>query len=150
MEPIISPWFIYFLSFVNVFQILMFTFSGMAGGFFLVSLIGYLVCKFSTSTSSYDSDEEKENKLRKLVPDWTKTLKRAAIFTAIFSFLVLITPSRNTVIAMYVTKFVTVDNISKAIEAGGNFKDAVKQDIIEIVEAMKGERAQSEESKDKN
>lgn len=143
MEPIVSPWFIYLLSFVSIFQIIMLTLAILAGIFLLVSLIAYLVCKFTLPTSSYSAGEENENKLKRLVPDWVKVLKRAAIFTTIFSFLVLITPSRNTVIAMYVTKFVTVDNVSKAIEAGGNFKDVVKKDIIEIIEAMKGEESEN-------
>ncbi len=74
-----------------------------------------------------------------LLPLVTYTMKIAGVVFIITTILQIGIPSRKTLIAMRTTKFITIDNIAKAIGVGGHFKDVVKQDIIDIIEAMEGE-----------
>jgi len=144
MTPIVSPWFIYFLGVIDIFNfVLGFTtiILGIAILVFIVASMGMKV----EAEGEYGTDSDK-----KWEEYWRKLRKKCLPIFLIVLVLAIITPSKNTLIAMYVTKFVTTDNVTKAIEAGGNFKDVVKKDIIEIIEAMKGEKAQSEKSKDNN
>lgn len=128
MEPIVSPWFIYFLGVINGVKDFFDVIAILSGVGLLVGIIGYC----ATKVDNCFGDEWEEF--------WQKFLKKFILVSCICIPLALLTPSRNTIIGMYVTKFVTTDNVTKAIEAGGNFKDVIKKDIIEIIETMKGEK----------
>ena len=129
MTPIVSPWFIYLLSIVDGTKTLF------IGGTVVLGLAVFVCFVYGMIEGSYGySDGDKEKGKAVL----SRGKKFILPFVIVF-FLALCTPSRNVLIAMYVTQFVTTDNVSKAIEAGGNFKDVIKKDIIEIIEAMKGE-----------
>jgi len=128
MEPIISPWFIYFLFTVNAVKIILFSLGFIFVIVFLVGVIGEIF-----NLVEYDKDDLDYKK--------SKSLRKKFMLPAIITILLgIFVPAKHTLIAMYVTKFVTTDNVAKAIEAGGGFKDVVKKDIIEIIEAMKGEK----------
>lgn len=142
MEPIISPFFIYLLSIIDTIKGI----SGVIGGLcfiaLTVSIIAMWVLKHADEHTFCDEDAWKLT--------W-KTVKHYTLLPAILCLtLTIFAPSRNILIAMYVSNYITTDNVTKAIEASGNFKDVIKKDIIEIIEAMKGEKAQSEKSKDNN
>jgi len=140
MEPIVSPWFIYLIMVIGSIKTLLIVGAGVLGGAaFVLFIVGIIEID-----SAYDEDEKKK---ARIIRDKSKKFILPFLIVLV---LAILTPSRNTVIAMYVTKFVTTDNITKAIEGGGNFKDVVKKDIIEIIEAMKGEKAQSEKSESDN
>jgi len=140
MEPIISPWFIYLVMVIGSVKALLIIGAVVLGGtvfaLFVVGLIE-LDC-------AYDEDEKKKPRI---IRDKSKKFILPFLIVLVLSIFV---PSKKTVIAMYVANFVTTDNITKAIEAGGNFKDVIKKDIIEIIETVKGEKAQSEESESNN
>ena len=132
MTPIISPWFIYFLSIVDGIKYVALAFAIVAG---IAILVGAVRMSMGAGFGEDDSD----------LIGGRAILKKAILPFIVFLFLAILIPSRNIIIAMYVTKFVTTDNVTKAIEASGNFKDVIKKDIIEIIEAMKGEVTKTEE-----
>lgn len=94
MEPIISPWLIYALPLVNVFIGVMATIS-------LLTLAMLII--------AYTDNEFREDRGTIL----TKILWAVFIIS---SLLAILTPSKNTLIAMYIANHVTPDNLSNAQE----------------------------------
>lgn len=94
MEPIISPWIIYALPLVNVFIGIMLVVSLLTMGMLIVI---------------YTDKEYVEDRGTIL----TKTLWAVFIITGL---LAILTPSKNTLIAMYIANQVTPDNLSHAQE----------------------------------
>ena len=127
MTPIVSPWFIYFLGVIDGVKDFLEVIAILSGVGLLAGTIGYCVSKFDDNFKEWQEF-------------WHKFLKKFILAFCICLPLALLAPSRNTIIAMYVTKFITTDSVAKAIEASGEFKDVIKGDIIDIIEAMKGEK----------
>jgi hypothetical protein len=66
-----------------------------------------------------------------------KSLIRIVHILMIFGLLwFALVPSRNTAITMYVATHATPNNITKLKDAGKEFKNVVKQDILDIIEAV--------------
>lgn len=142
MEPIISPWFIYLLSVINTVIGATSVVGGLCALGAVISIIGKWVLNHADEGTFCDLDA--------WLLAW-KTVKHYTLLPAILCLtFAIFAPTKNTMIAMYVSNYVTTDNVTKAIEVGGNFKDIVKKDIIEIIEAMKGEKALSEKSESDN
>lgn len=135
MTPIVSPIFIYLLSIIA-------TFKGVVA---VVAIFGSILALFAVighwCVKNFPDEFDQ---------DWLliwKSVKRVTLIPALICiFLSTFVPSRNTIIAMYVTTFITKDNVTEAIKAGGEFKDVIKEDIIEIIDALKGqvEKAKAE------
>jgi len=138
MTPIVSPWFIYFLGVIDSINAVLAFVAIISGLATLGFIIGTMVMKAEAEGEYGDKDDKKWEEY------WRKLRKICLPIFLITLMLGIAIPSKNTLIAMYVTGFVTTDNVTKAIEAGGNFKDGVKKDIIEIIEAMKGEQEQEQ------
>ena len=136
MEPIVSPWFIYFLGVISAIQGVVITGAIISALILVVAIIASIFMRVEVE-GEYGSESDK-----RWLGLWRKTRKICIPVFVVFLLVAMFVPSRNTLIAMYVAKFITTDNITKAIETGGNFKDVVKKDIIEIIEAMKGEQEQ--------
>ena len=133
MEPIISPWFIYFLGVVSGIRELAIGVAivgGMASLGFVGAYIGNLV------------EKGKDYK-------WTKWCARyAKRIIPIFAFFIAILifmPSKNTLIAMYVADNITPNNVEKALEVGKDFKEEIKKDIFELIEAIQKDENKSNE-----
>ena len=94
MEPIISPWVIYALPLVNVF----------IGVMMAVALLALAMLIIAYTDKAFKED-------RGTV--LTKTLWAVLIISGL---LAILTPSKNTLIAMYVANQVTPDNLSNAQE----------------------------------
>lgn len=94
MEPIISPWLIYALPLVNVFIGVMATIS-------LLTLAMLII--------AYTDNEFREDR-------GTILIKILWAVFIISSLLAILTPSKNTLIAMYIANHVTPDNLSNAQE----------------------------------
>ena len=86
--------------------------------------------------------EEKVKQVKTTTPkkSWLpllKEIKETTLFIFIVAMILQVgIPSRKTLITMRATKFITTSNIAKAIEVGGHFKDIVKRDVIDIIEAV--------------
>ncbi len=124
MEPIISPWIIYLLSFVSKLQGVLFVLATMCGLGVVIHIIT-VVWKAALETGDRDY---------KMVSRMAAKLKLFSIFFVIIVVSLVIIPSKNTLIGMMIAKNVTSVNIEKALETGKNFKDEIKKDVIEIID----------------
>lgn len=94
MEPIISPWLIYALPLVNVFIGIMKT----------LALLTFAMLVIAYTDNAFRADRG---------TILTKTLWAVFIISGL---LAILTPSKNTIIAMYIANHVTPDNLSNAQE----------------------------------
>ena len=128
MEPIVSPWFIYLLSVAD--GLIVFFSIGLFIG--LASLVGFHIwynCEFDYS---WVKDEKKAVGKRIL-----RMVRRICIpFSIISLLIVLFLPGRNTIIGMYVADHITPNNVKKALVVGKDFKEEVKKDILDLIEAI--------------
>ena len=103
MEPIVSPWFIYLLFKVDTFV----TFAWVIG---ILALAGGSIAFLPIDNMCREDVQTK----------YLKYYRRMILLSIGVSmiFLALITPSKNTIIAMYVSQ---------------NIKNTLKQDIVDII-----------------
>ena len=123
MEPIISPSIFYWIDVISTLSAIstgLFIFSAAALGVALIFLIALII----------------ENELN---GDFGKFYKKLliilTIMTTIFGLSYIFTPSKETLIAMTVAKYVTPDNITTV---GGTIEESVSSiatDIVQIIEA---------------
>lgn len=93
MEPIISPWIIYMLPFVNIFIALMKIIA-------ILTLLMLIVVY-----TDKDFKDDRGSKLTKVI---------GAVFT-ISTIVAILTPSKDTLIAMYIANHATPENIQMLI-----------------------------------
>jgi hypothetical protein len=135
MEPVLSPWTVYLICEI----------SYIGGAIFLLGLI--LACwKWITGAIDWQEADrslrDKEEKQAK-----AKAINKVKFGIGIFAFvsaIACVVPSKNTMIAMYATKYITTDNVTKAIQTGKQVKDEVKQDVIDIIKAITEETKKKE------
>ena len=115
MESIINPWLIYFLSILN-------SILGICIGALIISTVitigGFILWV----------NEDDDNGLR-----LSKKILPCVVF---FLLLVILIPSKNTVITMYVADKITWNNIEKTVEIGANVKETIKKDVIDILSVL--------------
>ena len=126
MEPIVSPWFVYLLGVVDGigFVAAALAFTGLLASIGLTVAVVGMRC---------EEDEE----VAKIEP----LRKGVIVLTVFFSLLAIFVPSRNTLIAMYVAKNITPDNVATAVETGKAVKDELKRDVLDLIEALKADEA---------
>ncbi len=142
-DPIISPWFVYFLGTVQGVTGVGFIFSLISAVGLAIAVMSWFINKASEPPQESAYSEEWRKKM---------SLSRAGIKLSLWVLIpsiiiVLFLPSQRTMIGMIVAKNVTPNTINKAIEAGVSVKDAVKQDVLDIIQALKEEK--KEEKKEK-
>lgn len=125
MEPVVSPWFIYWLGMIDS-----------IGGVFRVSLfLGILSTVIyhigHTMTIGYESDH------KLWVEGWGKKRYLGYVLLAIGLPCAIFMPTKDTVLKMYVASYVTPDNLNIVKGASYNLKEQIKSDVIEILEAVK-------------
>ena len=121
MEPIISPWLIYFLGISEAFSVVCCIFSVVLGIFILI-----FTAMAAVEYHDYGADNKDYIKYRKVIN------KFIAPFVITLS-LVIFVPSKNTIIGMIVAKNITKDNIAEAIRIGKSMKDEVKSDLADVI-----------------
>ena len=123
MEPIISPSIFYWIDVIS-------TLSAISTGLFIFSVaalvlaLGFLI--------PITIEDELNGDFGKL---YKKLLITLTIITTIFGLSCVFTPSKETLIAMTVAKYVTPDNITAI---GGTVEESVSSiatDIVQIIEA---------------
>jgi hypothetical protein len=124
MESIVNPWIIYLLWKID-------TLRDIIRIPCIVALIIFIVFIFIDAIEN-DGDCFKEN---------SKNIKKG-IFTWLFlvSFVVLL-PSKNTIIAMYVANEITYNRAEKAVDITKDLKNTLKKDIIDIIQEVTKEDA---------
>ena len=95
MEPIISPWIIYALAFVNLFIVLM----------EIIAILTLLMLIVVYTDDTFRADRG------------TKLVKVIGAVCIIISLLAILTPSKDTLITMYIANHATPDNIQMLTNA---------------------------------
>lgn len=129
MEPIISPWFFYWIGVVSSLMPFL-----VIGG---IISFGALIFLFVTN-SSIDEDfcDEDDRKYR----EWFKKTKLKVIlpaFCAVCMISAVFIPSRKTLIQMKIAELGTKDNIENIINISERLKDTAREDIKEIIKEAK-------------
>lgn len=118
MNIIINPWFIYLLSVVDSIKTLL-------GFLILISLcvsVFLFIFALSEKVSGYSDDETVEVCFR-----YAKIL---VVICIVSTILQIFTPNKNTLITIYATKYITVDNIRIS-------RDAIIGTISEVANIIK-------------
>ena len=123
MEPIIAPSTFYWIDVIS-------TLSIISTSLFILSAVALVVALiFLIPLTVEDELNDDFGKFYK------KTLITLTIITTIFGLSYVFTPSKETLIAMTVTKYVTPDNIATV---GGTIEESVSSiatDIVQIIDA---------------
>lgn len=122
MEPIINPWFFYWIEVVN----------GLAG-FFVVMMVLPVLFTIAFIVASVD-EEEFERKVKKCL-----LITIPIFFIGMFGLIFM--PTSDTLIKMKLAEHATPDKIKQIIEYGDTIKDELKKDVIDILRESKKEEA---------
>lgn len=118
MEPVVSPWIIYWISVLsNIGGALTFVMC-----LSIISSIILCVIHISDRSSCYSSKLD--------FPNWFKYFKLSIIITCISCLIGIFIPDRQTMISMVVTSYITPDNINITT-------DYVVELVQRITEAVK-------------
>ena len=123
-EPIVSPVFIYMINLVNnivIVATVILVFSSMG---FVLTRIGAAVC-----LAEYDKDDDDYKK-------WKSAYKLLFIPVMITVIIVVFVPDKSTILQMYVADKITFERVEQTVKMGKSLKDEIKNDIIEILEAI--------------
>ena len=123
MEPIISPSIFYWIDVIS-------TLSKISTGLFIFSVVALVVALIFLIPITVEDDFNDDFK-----KFYKKILIIFTIITTVFGLSYVFTPSKETLIAMMVAKYVTPDNITTV---GGTIEESVSSiatDIVQIIEA---------------
>ena len=127
MEPIISPWLIYFLGIADAINLVLgIVFVGLGVGIFALILASVFSFAAGEGCDDKDVDVIRGRACKKAV-------KRLIAPLVLSLFMVILMPSKNTIIGMIVAKNITRDNIASVIKAGKSIKEEVKSDLADII-----------------
>ena len=123
MEPIIAPSTFYWIDVISTLSIISTGLFVLSAAVLILALIFLIV---------FIAEDEFKGDFRKF---YEKILIIFTIITTVFGLLFTFTPSKETLIAMTVAKYVTPDNITAI---GGTVEESVSSiatDIVQIIEA---------------
>ena len=123
MEPIISPSTFYWIDVISTLSIISTGLFVLSAAVLILALIFLIV---------FIAEDEFKGDFKKF---YKKILIIFTIITTVFGLLFTFTPSKETLIAMTVAKYVTPDNITAI---GGTVEESVSSiatDIVQIIEA---------------
>lgn len=133
MEPIISPWFIYFVGIVDPLKFALGLVSCVCFIALVIAILAYFMNDPRQGTGSPEFKQELEQDQRIAL----RCLRIALVVTVTSFTLQTIIPSKQTMIAMAVANMVTVDNIQSANDfVKSNVQDYVNM-IVEAVNKVK-------------
>lgn len=117
MNPVISPWFFYWVDVLG----------GLKSTAFLLSIIGPAVAGVISLFATVDSDDD--------TVDLVKTCwKRGWPLIPLLVLIATFCPCRKTMISMVVAREITYERLEKLPSLGG-IRETLKQDVIDIIEA---------------
>ena len=118
MEPIISPWLVYFISISTSIKAVFATITivSLAIAFFIIL---YNFIEEDSMDRLYDSETKKLD----------SSFKKLIAFIIFSSILAVFIPTKETIIAMYIANMITPDNLNLANEV---FKSNLK-DYLDII-----------------
>lgn len=119
-DPIISPWLIYLIS-ISDKIIIVFSIIAIALGVGLASFY------FATWMQG-DWEENVKDKIKVHIKLW--------ITIFISGFLALTIPDSKTIISLVVASKITPNTVNSAVQTGKEFKNEIKKDIMDIIDAI--------------
>lgn len=124
MEPIISPWWIYF---ANVSE-------NISTALLLISIIGAFIvlCSVGMYIAATESVEP--------VKKHSKTLYRLGITFFIMLIIGCALPEKTTVYQMIAANIITEQRLTKFVHAGKLLKDELKTDLIDVIRSFGEEK----------
>jgi hypothetical protein len=125
MEPLVSPWVFYWISVVDHVQTAV-TCAMIVGSLvgFLAVLLHFIGCEWSERGKVF-----------------LHRLAKESLCVALFSALVYpFVPNRTTCLEMLVASKVTPDNLDVLKGASDEVRQAVKQDVLDLIETIKEEK----------
>ena len=122
MDPIVSPWFIYFYGLVGNLSVVMTT-------LFVISIFA-IISYFVGSFIYYVDDKETS------MTKWRKRWKPWLYVIVGIWFLSILLPSRPDILAMYIANRITYNAVGTAIKDGKLLKDELKKDVIDIINGV--------------
>lgn len=147
MEPIISPWLIYFMSVSSQFKVVFVSMGGASLLAFLIFLVRVLVAQEDVYAQdrnvSYERNEKNEKKLdnaRTKYKSTKKHLYKPLIMLLLFIIVAVVIPSQQTIIQMIVAKNITPNNLSAVVKEGRKIKENIKKDVLDIIMAINKEK----------
>lgn len=124
MEPIVSPWLIYFID--------------LADNLGFVCICGVITCAYFYVRLGCEIDELNEKGI--YATETRKNLKRTKIFACIFMLLLALTPDKETSIKMLIAYHLTPDNIAtvtkyagETVNAAGNYTEHVTLKALDLI-----------------
>lgn len=123
MEPIIAPFTFYWVDVISTLSVISTGLFVLSAAVLIIALIFLIV---------FIAEDEFKGDFKKF---YKKILIIFTIMTTVFGLLFTFTPSKETLIAMTVAKYVTPDNITAV---GGTIEESVSSiatDIVQIIEA---------------
>lgn len=130
MNPIISPWFIYLLSFVDQLKVLLGITSIVSG----VALMAYIIGL--AAAADWERSFSGSEALKYWKDGWKPYKRKLTILFPLVLTLAVLIPDRSTIIQMYIADNITWDRIEKTVEIGKDVKDEIKRDIIDIIDSI--------------
>ena len=131
-DPIISPWFIYFLGIADGLK------GFLIGGAVVTGIILFIGAVVMIANREFGKDDNDYKTGRAIVE------RLRWIFPTLLLLAILV-PSKGTLIGMVVAKNVTYQNVEKAIKAGKSVKDVLKKDMLDIIDSIRGEEEKVEQ-----
>ena len=119
MNPIVNPWLFYLIDIMNGLDVISVVMVALSASYLFTSLAVMVM----------------GNDLKRLdyVKWGNKHFPRALICILFASIISVAIPNESTMYKMLAAHYVTTDNVNAALTMGKDFKDTLKNDIIEVV-----------------
>jgi hypothetical protein len=130
MEHIINPWFFYWINVADALNVA-FVIGVVVG--VITMIVGGIVIGCN---SGIDEDGVTRGK---------KTFKTGVLVVIICVFPAIFIPTKTTLIQMAVADKLTYNNVEQVLDSGKNIKNELKQDVLDIINAIGDESAKGTE-----
>jgi len=129
MEPIISPWAVYWICMLSNIQ-----------GLFGAIVAACVIVSIASLVIADDAGEEVDISWPRAV----KRVKKLAVVGVISLLIATMMPTKEIVLSMIAARHITPDNITKAVQVGADWKETLKADVIDILEGVQDGKKKGE------
>lgn len=132
MEPIVSPWLIYLLYQINVFKSLLI--MGSVLGLVVATVTRIVIGCMRSDILDGSVYKKKRLYMRMSIKSLTKFMRKVVVVSSIFLVIGVCTPTRDLVIVMMASKYITPNNIKAAGKTVGNAYKFGKDEFISLLD----------------
>lgn len=126
-NPIINPWWIYFINVLDNIGVTAIILSVFGGAGLVVGGLFYFMWRHDSYSPTYEDDVEMNNIYKRM-------LKRVATITTLALMLNALIPSEKVMYTMFVANYVTVENLELTGEAVTDMVDYIFEKVDELGE----------------